>query len=106
MSKPGDRGERVEAVALGEALDVLARFGAMLLRAGDTAHRVRELMGTLARSMGLEAPSVSLTLNSITAGIRRDSEHATLIREIGPPAVNASRIVALWGTVPTMSAPT
>jgi uncharacterized membrane protein YjjP (DUF1212 family) len=95
MSELGDRGERVEGVALGDALDVLTRFGAALLRAGDTAHRVRELMGALARSMGLEPPSVSLTLNSITAGIRRGSEQATLLREIGPPAVNASRIVAL-----------
>jgi len=95
MNELGDRGERVEAVALGDALDVLARFGAALLRAGDTAHRVRDLLGALARSMGLEPPSVSLTLNSITAGIRRDGEHATLIREVGPPAVNASRIVAL-----------
>jgi len=95
MNEPGGGGERVEAVALGDGLDVLARFGAALLRAGDTAHRVRELMGALARSMGLEAPAVSVTLNSITAGIRRGGEHATLIREIGPPAVNASRIVAL-----------
>jgi uncharacterized membrane protein YjjP (DUF1212 family) len=95
MTESGDRGERVEAVALGDALDALARFGAALLGAGDTAHRARELIGGLARSMGLEAPSVSLTLNSITAGIRRGGEHATLMREIGPPAANASRIAAL-----------
>src|SRR5262249_23218840 len=71
------------------------RFGALLLRAGDAGYRVRELMGLLARSMGLEAPSVSLTLNSITVGIDRAGEHATLMREIGPPGVNASRIAAL-----------
>jgi uncharacterized membrane protein YjjP (DUF1212 family) len=94
MTASGDRGERVESIALEEALEVLLRFGAILLRAGDTAYQVRELTGTLARSMGLEPPALSLTLNSITAGIGRAGEHATLMREIGPPAVNASRGVA------------
>jgi len=95
MTESGDRSERVDAVALGDAVDALARFGAAQLRAGDTAHRARELMGGLARAMALEAPAVSLTLNSITVGVRRGGEHATLMREIAPPAINASRIVAL-----------
>ena len=95
MTASGDRDERTKLVALEEALDVLLRFGAALLRAGDTAYSVRARMGALARSMGFEASAVGITLNSITAGIARAGEHATLMREIGPPAVNAARIAAL-----------
>ena len=39
---------------LREALEVLLRFGSMMLRAGDTAFRVRKSMNMLATSMGIE----------------------------------------------------
>ena len=40
---------------LTEALDVLLRFGTLMLRAGDTAFRVRDSMGVLATRMGIES---------------------------------------------------
>jgi hypothetical protein len=39
-------------VAIDDALEVLLRFGTAPLRADDTATRVRECMGALARAMG------------------------------------------------------
>ena len=95
--------DRTDPPALDDALEVLLRFGSALLRAGDTAYRVRESMGALARSMGLEALSAGLTLNSITATVRRGAKQATMMREVGPPAVNSSRIVSLQGIALTAS---
>jgi uncharacterized membrane protein YjjP (DUF1212 family) len=80
---------------LTQALGFLLRFGATMLRAGDTAFRVRQWMGVLARGMGLEALAVHLTLDGMTATARRGSDQATLADEIAPQAINAWRLGAL-----------
>lgn len=80
---------------LTHTLDSLLRFGAMMLRAGDTAFRVRQWMGVLARGIGLEALAVHITLGGMTATARRGSEHVTLAEEIAPPGINAWRLGAL-----------
>jgi uncharacterized membrane protein YjjP (DUF1212 family) len=49
----------------------------------------------MARKMGFDAVSLSLSIDSITACVRRSEERATSMREIGPPAINASRIAEL-----------
>ena len=81
--------------ALTDVLDCLLRFGTAMMRAGDTAFRVREWTGAIARAMGVEALSVRLALGGITASARRGSEHATLTREIAPPGIDAWRLGAL-----------
>ncbi|HEY6995905.1 MAG TPA: threonine/serine exporter family protein [Xanthobacteraceae bacterium] len=83
------------ATTLADALDGLLRFGASMLHAGDTAFRVREWMGVIARAMGVDALSVRVALGSIAATARRGGEHATLVREVAPPGINASRLGAL-----------
>ncbi len=80
---------------LRHVLDVLLRFGAMMLRAGDTAFRVREWMGVIARGFGLEALAVHVTLDGMTATARRGGEQMTLVQEIAPPGINAWRLGAL-----------
>ena len=87
--------ELVSAAALSEVVEVLLCFGAAMTCAGQTAFRVRESMGVLARNMGLDALAVSITLNSLTVSVRRGSGHAVMMREIKPPVINASRIGAL-----------
>jgi uncharacterized membrane protein YjjP (DUF1212 family) len=87
-----DRDDKPPSAAAGEALDVLLRFGALMLRAGNTAIRTREWMEVLAGKLGFEAISVSLTLDSVTASVRRAGDWATAMREIGPPGINAWRI--------------
>jgi len=80
---------------LAEALEVLLRFGTVMLRAGDTAFRVRDSMSTLATSMGIESLSLHITLNGMTATVRRGGEHVTLASEVAPLGINAWRIGAL-----------
>lgn len=81
--------------AVRETLDVLLRFGAMMLQAGDTAFRVRDSMTTLAVHLGIEHLSVQIALDAMTATARRNGELVTIAREIGPPGINAWRISAL-----------
>src|SRR5258707_10543615 len=80
---------------LAEALEVLLRFGTLMLRAGDTAFRVRDSMGMLATNMGIESLSLHITINGMTATVRRNGEQVTLANEVSPPGINAWRIGAL-----------
>jgi uncharacterized membrane protein YjjP (DUF1212 family) len=80
---------------LAEALEVLLRFGTLMLRAGDTAFRVRDSMGMVATSMGIEGLSLHITINGMTATVRRNGEQMTLASEVSPPGINAWRIGAL-----------
>jgi uncharacterized membrane protein YjjP (DUF1212 family) len=81
--------------ALTESLDVLLRFGASMLRSGDTAFRVRDAMGLLGTNLGIEQLAVHITVGGMTATARSGSQSATLAREIAPLGVDASRIAAL-----------
>ncbi|HSY88852.1 MAG TPA: threonine/serine exporter family protein, partial [Verrucomicrobiae bacterium] len=84
-----------EEAALGEALDELLRFGAMALRSGATAFRVREWMGAIARGMGIDSLAVHISLGAMTASLRRGRTSATLASEVAPIGINAWRIGAL-----------
>jgi uncharacterized membrane protein YjjP (DUF1212 family) len=66
-----------------EALDVLLQFGALMLRSGNTAARTREWIEVMARKMGFDAVSVSLSMDSMTVTVGRSGEWATTMREIG-----------------------
>ena len=77
---------------LRDVLDVLLRFGTMMLRAGDTAFRVRNSMGLLASNMGANSLSLQVTIDGMTATIRRGGEYATLAIEVAPLGINAWRI--------------
>ena len=78
-----------------DGLDVLAGFGAAMLRAGQTAARTREWMEVLGRKLTVDNLSVGITLDSIVTSGRREARTATVVREIGPPGVNAERLGAL-----------
>jgi uncharacterized membrane protein YjjP (DUF1212 family) len=78
-----------------DGLEALGNFGASMLRAGHTAFRTREWMEVLGRKLGFDNLSVGITLDSIVASARRDTVMTTVVREIGPPGVNAVRIGAL-----------
>ncbi len=83
------------AESLAEALDGLLRFGTMMLRAGDTVFRVRESMGMLAANMGIDSLALHVTIDGMTATVRRGPETVTTAIEIAPLGINASRIGAL-----------
>jgi uncharacterized membrane protein YjjP (DUF1212 family) len=108
VTSVSDRQHQPTSTALTEAADVLLWFGAVMLRAGNTAIRTREWIEVLAHKMGFDAVSVNLSLDSISASVRRSGEWATTMREIGSPGINAWRIAELerlartagLGTVP------
>ena len=81
--------------SLSDALSAVLRFGALMLRAGDEAFRVREAMGLVADRMGIESLQVHIALNSMMATARRADEQATVVREISPIGIDAWRIAAL-----------
>jgi len=97
MTPPHERAWRpaVRQEALAEALDVLLRFGASMLRSGDTAFRVRDAMGLLAANLGIEHLALHITIGGLTATAQRGGHAATLAREIAPLGVDASRTAAL-----------
>ncbi len=83
------------AAARSDALQVLARFGALMLSAGNTATRTREWMEALAARLGMPAIAVSLSLDSLTVSVRGNGEWATVVREIAPSRIDARQIVEL-----------
>src|SRR5829696_4730710 len=78
-----------------QSLDVVLRFGAAMLRSGDTAFRVRDAMGQLAKALGIEHLAVHITIGGMTATAQAGAETVTLAREVAPLGVDASRIAAL-----------
>src|SRR6185312_1654042 len=104
------RGTRASAhsAADNDAVEVLLRFGVAMSRAGNTASRTHEWIEVISRKLALESLSVSQSLDSIVVSARRSGEWITVMREIGPPAVNVSRIgnlEQLARTVASGSAP-
>jgi uncharacterized membrane protein YjjP (DUF1212 family) len=83
---------QTRSAPLDEALDVLLRFGVALLRSGDTAARTREWVALVARKLGCDALSLSLSSDAITITMRRAGASTTGMREVGPSGNNAWRI--------------
>ena len=75
-------------VARDYALEMLLRFGALMLQAGNTAVRTRKWVNAIAPKLGFEAVSVIASLDSITVSVRRGSGWLTAMRELGPPGIN------------------
>ncbi len=80
---------------LTDALESVLRFGALMLRAGDAAFRVREAMGLIATSLGIEQFSLHITVRGMTATAWRGGEHVTLASEVGSLGIDARRLGAL-----------
>src|ERR1700752_5066654 len=85
-----------------DALEVLLRFGALMLRAGNTAVRTRKWIDAIAPKLGFHAVSVIVSLDSITVNVRRQGEWLTAMRELGPPGINVLRIAQLEGLARTV----
>lgn len=83
------------APSLESALDLLLRFGALMLRSGDAAFRVRDAMSILADKLGIEKLALHITVTGLSATAERGAERVTIVREVGPPGVNAGRLAAL-----------
>src|SRR5215510_9639674 len=78
-----------------DALEVLLRFGALMLQSGNTAFRTRKWIDVMSPKFGFEAASVTVSLDSIAVSVRRRNERLTAMRAVGPPGINALRIAQL-----------
>jgi uncharacterized membrane protein YjjP (DUF1212 family) len=78
--------------SLADALDVLLRYGALLLRTGDSAFRVHDAVERLAPRLGIEQFALLVTVTGMTATARRGGEQVTLVRNVGPLGINAWRL--------------
>jgi uncharacterized membrane protein YjjP (DUF1212 family) len=81
--------------SLADALDVLLRYGALMLRAGDAAFRVHDAVERLARRLGIDDLNLLVTVTGMTATARRGGEQITLVRHVGPLGINAWRLGSL-----------
>jgi uncharacterized membrane protein YjjP (DUF1212 family) len=78
--------------SLSDALDVLLRHGALMLRAGDAAFRVHDAVERLAPRLGIDHLDLLVTVTGMTATARRGNEQVTLARKVGPLGINAARL--------------
>jgi uncharacterized membrane protein YjjP (DUF1212 family) len=92
VTSSDERDGKAAPAALPEALDALLRFGALMLRSGETAARTREWIGVLGRKLGVDAVAVALSLDAVTMSVRRAGASATAVREIGPQTADTWRI--------------
>ncbi len=80
--------------SLAAALEALLRFGASMLRSGESAFRVRDQMHLLAPKLGIPHFDMLATVTTLTA-TARVGVPVTLVRHVGPLGINAWRIGAL-----------
>ena len=95
MPSASETQDQLTAAGPTEAADVVLSFSAAMLRAGNPASRTRHWTEVVARKLGFDAVSISLSLDGVTAGLHRQDVRITAVREIGPPGINAARIAAL-----------
>jgi uncharacterized membrane protein YjjP (DUF1212 family) len=95
VTSASERDDVTPSVSLADALEVLLRFGALMLQAGNTAVRTRAWINAIAPKLGFEAASLNASLDSITVSVRHGNGWLTAIQEIGPPGVNVLRIAQL-----------
>ena len=95
MTSAFEGDDRTTSVPPVDALEVLVRFVALMMQAGNTAVRTREWVDAIAPRLGFEAVSLIVSLDSVTVSVRRRHEWFTAIRGLGPPGINVSRIAQL-----------
>ncbi|MCE1174396.1 MAG: threonine/serine exporter family protein [Propionibacteriales bacterium] len=75
--------------------DVVARAGILMLGAGTSGLRVRELMRAVAQTVGLKQIRAQVTFTDIVLTVQRRGAFRTQVAEISAPGVNAHRIAML-----------
>ncbi|HEY3340033.1 MAG TPA: threonine/serine exporter family protein [Propionicimonas sp.] len=75
--------------------DVILRAGIMMLGAGTSGLRVREVMRAVARTVGIRKILAQVTFTDIVLTVKRRGTFRTQVAEIPAPGVNAHRIALL-----------
>ncbi len=87
--------DELEPRHLIDRADVVLRAGVLMLGAGTSSLRVRELMRRAARAVGLDQMAASISYTTIVATVARRGIFRTRVAETGTPGVNAHRIAML-----------
>jgi uncharacterized membrane protein YjjP (DUF1212 family) len=74
------------------AATMLARFGALMLRAGDVSFRAREGIERLSTAMGLDHAVCILSFDSVGVTVYEASQSFTALRRVTGFGINAERI--------------
>ncbi|WP_170921246.1 threonine/serine ThrE exporter family protein [Enhydrobacter aerosaccus] len=80
---------------LNASLEVILRFGSLMVRTGDAGFRIVAALKALAAKVGLDDLAVNVAVTTITATATRNGEHLTLVREVGPLGINAAQLMEL-----------
>jgi uncharacterized membrane protein YjjP (DUF1212 family)/uncharacterized membrane protein YjjB (DUF3815 family) len=75
--------------------DVVLRAGILMLGAGTSGLRVREVMHSVANTVGLKRIRAQVSFTDLILTVRRRGTFRTQVGEIGAPGVNAHRIAML-----------
>lgn len=75
--------------------DVVLKAGILMLGAGTSGLRVRELMQQVASTVGIQRLHADISFTSIVLSVRRRNTFRTQVAEIPNPGVNAHRIAML-----------
>ncbi len=75
--------------------NVVLRAGILMLGAGTSGLRVREVMMAVARSVGIDRIQAQVTFSDIALTVQRRRTFRTQVSEIGAPGVDAHRIALL-----------
>ncbi len=75
--------------------DVILRAGILMLGAGTSGLRVREVMHSVARTVGIRKIRAQVTFTDIVLTVQRRGIFRTQVAEIPNPGVNAHRIAML-----------
>ncbi len=81
--------------SLTDEAEVVLQSGVLMLGAGTSGLRVREVMRAVSSSVGIDRLSAQVTSTDIVVTVGRGIETRTLVGEIGSPGVNAHRIALL-----------
>ena len=82
--------------------DVILRAGIMMLGAGTSGLRVREVMHAVARTVGIRKILAQVTFTDIVLTVKRRGTFRTQVAEIPAPGVNAHRIALLMDLAHTL----
>ena len=72
--------------------DVVLRAGILMLGAGTSGLRVREVMQSVARTVGIDRINAQITFTDIVLTVQRGGIFRTQVAEVDAPGVDANRI--------------
>ena len=103
-STPEPLGESARDADLAQRSEVVLKAGVLMLGAGTSGLRVREVMRAVSSSLGIDRLSAQVTSTDIVLTVGRKGAHRTQVGEISSPGVNADRIALLKRLAETLPA--